>query len=473
MRCLAALALAVSLAVAGPPEAAPDDPVVLVVDGEEVRSRRYEDWLLRQAGEKHARTFGLRAALRACLDLAGDDVAREHLDAARAEQEARIDGAFGGRREGFERELAELGRTPDGRRVERALELELAALLARAETELRLARRELEAELRVDPLPALFPGADEGPIPSDAPVLGVVAPPCPDGPDDPLLVRRHAFGTWLRRYRGEVLAPRFVEELRVRRAAAGAEVSTSPDAIRARVVGDVDRAVAERHGGDRERWLAELARAGRTEAQYLREMTRKTELDLLVEALIRRDRTVTDAEVARAWEARHGPGGVLRELRWIRLDPEPLPPDPERGPEETARLAAAALERERALARDLRARLLAGEDFATLARQHSDDEATRLAGGRPDDDVRAQELPAPLRGPVEALAPGEVTAPIEHDDAIWLLECLAVRVTPLAQVADQLRRELLDARPADVEVAARRNALAQNARLELLPALVR
>ncbi|MBX3212009.1 MAG: peptidylprolyl isomerase [Labilithrix sp.] len=69
----------------------------------------------------------------------------------------------------------------------------------------------------------------------------------------------------------------------------------------------------------------------------------------------------------------------------------------------------------------LAARAVKGEDFASLARQHSDDAPTRDGGGEL---ARAQldALAPPLRAALDALAPGATTAePVRSSDGFYVL----------------------------------------------------
>ena len=82
----------------------------------------------------------------------------------------------------------------------------------------------------------------------------------------------------------------------------------------------------------------------------------------------------------RAWEEKFGSGGVLHEVRWIRIDPD-LEDDPEREPQESRRLREAALKQAQELAAELRERIEDGEDFGVLARRHSVASITSAEGG--------------------------------------------------------------------------------------------
>ncbi|MBX3200644.1 MAG: peptidylprolyl isomerase [Labilithrix sp.] len=115
----------------------------------------------------------------------------------------------------------------------------------------------------------------------------------------------------------------------------------------------------------------------------------------------------------------------------------------------------------------LAARAVKGEDFATLARQHSDDATTRDGGGELARG-RLDALTPPLRAALDALAPGETTAePVRSSDGFYVLHKeraseerieAAYRKAKAPAIALQLGEELLarlderaDSRPAIAE----------------------
>ncbi|MBM3990235.1 MAG: hypothetical protein FJ298_04420, partial [Planctomycetes bacterium] len=113
----------------------------------------------------------------------------------------------------------------------------------------------------------------------------------------------------------------------------------------------------------------------------------------------------------------------------------------------------------------LRARALAGEDFAQLAREFSGDGATRAAGGRIEGRFRAQDWPTAASAAVLALAPGQVSAVLDVERGFAFFEVLAAQSVPFEAVAAELRRELESERPAQGDLAAVRNVLVQRARI--------
>ncbi len=439
-------------------EASGTDPLVLRIDGEEIRRRTFEDWLLRIYGERRARAYAELFVLR---EKYGARPVETYREEAVKEFQVRIDGAFGGDRAMFVQELERLGRSYAGRLAERMLELEYIAL-----TELLGSVLEFHESLEVEVLPPLLPDAFEMELGSEVEVLRI------RWEEGERVARRDAFAAWLRVLYGERAIARFAESLRVRKAARNAGLAATEKEVRERVELDIQARIDHMHFGDREAWLKVLARAGRTEEQYRRGRILRTRSDLLIDKLLRSERTVTRDELVRAWEEKFGSGGVLHEVRWIRIDPD-LEDDPEREPQESRRLREAALKQAQELAAELRKRIGDGEDFATLVEEYSDDDSTRLSGGRPDARFRLGRLAEPFQGPVEALAPGELSPPLTHAGAVYLFEKTAIHRTPLAEVETQLRRELLERRPDEVEIAQKKNELTRGLGIEVLEALFR
>lgn len=89
------------------------------------------------------------------------------------------------------------------------------------------------------------------------------------------------------------------------------------------------------------------------------------------------------------------------------------------------------------------ARLKKGEDFETLAREHSVS-ASKAAGGDIGR-VEPSDLNPALEAAVANLRPGEVSAPIPVEGGYWILkvrERLADEVTPFDQVKDKIQEDL-------------------------------
>ena len=294
----------------------------------------------------------------------------------------------------------------------------------------------------------------------------------PVAPPDAVVIRvgdrevtRHEYGRWLRRYRGELSAARFVEERRIEEAAAEAGIRATEEDVLARLDEDIQRDIELFHRGDRDDWLADLRASGRTEAEYRERALPRTRLDLLVDELLRRERDPDERELRQAWERTYGPGGRKTALRWIRLD-LPMPPqealDSKEEFDRWRERAGIELAEEGA---DLHRRILGGEDFATLAEKHSDDPVTRPRGGAPTEDFRFEMLPDELARAVEALASGGLTEPIVWQDSIWLIELIGRQETPFEAVRDRLAQEIRSRRAFPTELAAKKLALTRGVQI--------
>lgn len=105
-----------------------------------------------------------------------------------------------------------------------------------------------------------------------------------------------------------------------------------------------------------------------------------------------------------------------------------------------AKLAASLVKRARALAPT------DDEGFAALARESSDDTATRAAGGDLGFIEASSKLPAPVREAAQKLkTPGEVSDAIETDHGYEILRLVSLRaaaVSPLSSVEEPLRQRL-------------------------------
>jgi peptidyl-prolyl cis-trans isomerase SurA len=92
---------------------------------------------------------------------------------------------------------------------------------------------------------------------------------------------------------------------------------------------------------------------------------------------------------------------------------------------------------------DIAARLRKGEDFEAIAREISKSPSGSLGGdlGR----VEPSDLNPALAAAVADLKPGEVSSPVNVDNAFWILkvrERMADEITPFDQVKERLQEEL-------------------------------
>ncbi|MEX1024533.1 MAG: peptidylprolyl isomerase [Planctomycetota bacterium] len=293
-------------------------------------------------------------------------------------------------------------------------------------------------------------------------------------PDDTVLIvdgepiTRDAVERFVAGYRGEHYTRRFAEWFVLGRLAAEAGVVATSEEVSERVDTAILRTIESAHEGDRAAWLESLGTAGRTEEFYRRELAHREHESLLLERLLRRAHAPTEAEVRGLWERLHGPGGRRLGARWIRLDlvaPD-LPPDADQATIRAAHAAARASKLAEAEA--LRQRLAAGEDFGALAREVSDDVATRSRGGEPAPGVFLEDLvrdPAQLFEPLER---GALGGPLEFDGAFWLFELLDVTEVRFEDVRDELFARALQERPNELVLLEYRRELLGDPVVEVL-----
>lgn len=99
-----------------------------------------------------------------------------------------------------------------------------------------------------------------------------------------------------------------------------------------------------------------------------------------------------------------------------------------------------------AVADELRARLLAGADFAAIARQYSKDPATASAGGDLGDPFPRERMVAPFSEAAFALEPGEVSQPVETQFGIHLIRVDRRDVPDFDQVRESFRNAVKNRR---------------------------
>ena len=183
------------------------------------------------------------------------------------------------------------------------------------------------------------------------------------------------------------------------------------------VQGQVDATIREqtRRFGTRAAFEEALAQEGLTLEQYraiVARGARRAGIQQQFMAAIRRDRTpppVSDAEVRAFFEQRRGELGrrpATIEFRQVVVSPEP---------------SDSAMARARAEAQSVLDELETGEDFATLARRHSDDPGTRQQGGELGWFRRGRFVPQFERAAF-ALRPGQHTGIVETSFGLHIIK---------------------------------------------------
>ncbi len=271
------------------------------------------------------------------------------------------------------------------------------------------------------------------------------------------------FSAWLTDTHGRPHLDSFKQTQVVHRLAEALGAQFTADEISQRMNSDLDDRLALFYDGDRTRWLDDLRMDGRTLTGWRREATMRAHHDLCAESLLLARRVVGDAEVRAEWEQIYGPLGNAKTVRWILM--RPAAPPEELKVEEFEEWLEGELSALTRRVGELRRRIVeGGEDFATLARRHSEDAETRATGGLLKD-VFDPRVHAPVIA--EAVAPlksGEVSQPVRLSGACCLYQVLKIKHTPLEEVRDELHASLMKLRPSAVELAGFVNQLYEDSK---------
>ena len=96
----------------------------------------------------------------------------------------------------------------------------------------------------------------------------------------------------------------------------------------------------------------------------------------------------------------------------------------------------------RKLAADLVQKARAGADFAQLAKENSDDQTSKAAGGDYGTVHASSPLPDNVKRAIFALKPGEVTDPLRLSAAFYIFQLEETNVPPLNQVSEDVIQDL-------------------------------
>lgn len=205
---------------------------------------------------------------------------------------------------------------------------------------------------------------------------------------------------------------------------------------------EVDRAIGQavERARSREAFELSIARAGFDEDTYRRYVRRMLSADRAAQELVQAKLSVTDAEVEQFYRDNaqrfNRPEQLLLREILLRV---PAPGGPGQREEARRRLAS------------IRARVLAGEAFAELARRYSE-HPTRQWGGAHDPVARGQLAPS-LEAAAFRLRPGETSEVIETDAGFHLLrldERVPAATIAFEQVRDRIREHLTERRGREV-----------------------
>jgi parvulin-like peptidyl-prolyl isomerase len=318
---------------------------------------------------------------------------------------------------------------------------------------------QISAGMQVKVLPGMFQAANLD-METREPVMGLTINGTP--------VPRAEFALWLLHSRGESYVRTFAEHWLVERKAASLGLSATPAEIEARTQWFLDRMVDMKHDGSRETWKTYLLKTGRDEDAMLRQFRQRMKIDLLAERILMAERKITNEQVHARYAQLYGENGRWIEARVIQLDFVPPPLEPGLSRDELEQRLAAERAKLRTAAEGVRRRLDDGEDFATLARAINTDAGLKSRGGKLDGRFRPDTWPEDVGRAVSELSPGQLAGPLEVERGYAIFEVLTSKPVPFDEVAAQLRHELETEPIPESDLAAYRNVLVKQARVEEL-----
>ncbi|MDP6850487.1 MAG: peptidylprolyl isomerase [Planctomycetota bacterium] len=226
---------------------------------------------------------------------------------------------------------------------------------------------------------------------------------------------------------------------------------------------DVSTAVLERESAQRgvgssaEVFEANLKRGGQNLEGYRATLAAEIRLEKITDALIFETRVATDENLQILFERKYGLNGKKLRVKHIVIMPNVLRAELLRSGQKPTEVDLEALHADaQKRAEDLRARLIAGEDFAALAKAASHDRVTRERGGE------LLNYNGRLYGPdffaaVDSLPVGESTQVIRTGAGYHIAQVIERTQTQLEDVRKELVQNFLSAPPSWQE----RNALVQ------------
>ncbi len=280
-----------------------------------------------------------------------------------------------------------------------------------------------------------------------------------------------AFARWMVRNVGERQAAIFGKEFwGVEREARDAGVNVSDEECARRVDVDIQERIEKAFAGRKAEWLAELQRTRRTEDGVRMERELELRPYALAEKIASIDRVVPDQKIERDWQVQYGRHGRRYELSMLKVLVV-VPSDDHQTRDQwnagREKVMAEGLEKARAI----RARILAGEDFGKVARETSDDPATRDNRGEPRGGFSHFSWPTTFLDALEAIPVGEVGEPNFARGGWWVIRVNDVHVTPLESVRDALRASLAAKGPEADEVGAILERIKNATKVVILPAM--
>ncbi|MFT7484822.1 MAG: hypothetical protein ACI9F9_000666 [Candidatus Paceibacteria bacterium] len=330
------------------------------------------------------------------------------------------------------------------------------------ETELARLRSEVLANATIELLPEVRRA-----VSADSPRLGrpvalVNGQPLP----------REDFYRWLITTNGRPFARTFMEHQWAATQTARLDCEPSQLDVEQRIQETIDRKIEELFKGEREQWIQDLASKGISLENHMHMLQQRTRHSLRAEALLLRERQISDAMVVGEWEARYGAKGQSIDVRFLmRRIPEPAE-GTITTQEELESYIAEETRKALALLTQLQERVADGEDFGALVRTHSQDGLTRERGGRSGSRFELHTWPTEVQTAIRSLAPGEVTAPTPLGSNFFLFELAGLVHVPFESVEHELRAQLQNRQPNAVEVAGFINTNTNGIAVDVLPGMV-
>ncbi len=345
--------------------------------------------------------------------------------------------------------------------VHDAIEAELV-LKGPEPDEIGAVQSRLKEGVMVKVLPSMYSDRERGEWPSAfEPALEI------DGETVP----RGVYARWIRDTIGETFVPLFVEERAVQRKAGELGIAVSEAEVDERARDRIQFLIDSGHKGSRESWRTYLARSGRTEDSFLRDIVWRTRVDLLAEKIWMRERPVTPELLRQYFASEFGSDGRRVEVALIACVSKIEAAKPDWTREQLIEKAEAAFNAARERAHALAERARAGEDFAALARASSDDPTTRDQGGNVPGRFRGDTWNDEIAAKVLALDAGGITDPLEFGSAWFVFKVTQDRKVTFEEVEKELAEEVKTQRPSSAELAGFRNSLVKGIEYEILPGM--
>ncbi len=202
----------------------------------------------------------------------------------------------------------------------------------------------------------------------------------------------------------------------------------------------------ERWQGDETKAKAELERQGFTAATYRRLVEGSRRHELIVDAICRATREVTQEAIRKRFENEYGPDGKRVEVRHIFLASSRIEAELRESTSKEPTPASIRAELDRRIT-ELLANLKSGADFEALVRVHSHDTRTHAHGGKLTPEA-VSVLGDTFHGAVRSAAVGLPAGPVFTANGAHLIEVTSRVTTRFEDVQEQLAEQLKNA-PAD------------------------